>query len=52
MPGNLLQCHVPIHAKVGVWLNYYNSLQSREEQMRFLQATCPIESLEKMGGQK
>ncbi|MBI2603993.1 MAG: hypothetical protein HYW56_00440 [Candidatus Harrisonbacteria bacterium] len=46
MPGNLLRCHVPIHAKVKRWLDYYNALPHRDAQQAFLQATCPIESME------
>lgn len=45
--GNLLRCHVPIHAKVKEWLDYFRSLPNQEEKRRFLKATCPIESDEK-----
>lgn len=50
LPGNLLRCHVPIHAKVRQWLAYYNALPTRDAKQAFLQATCPIESLDSMGG--
>lgn len=50
LPTNTLRCHVPIHAKVKKWLDYYRSLPDRAAQMQFLQATCPIESLEPNGG--
>lgn len=45
-PMNLLRCHIPLHKKVGQFLDFYLNRLPKELRTEFLQAIWPAESLE------